>query len=114
MGNVNQVLYTKAYGTLTYSQDVYQEPVLTTTKYDIASVTKVLGTTAAVMQLVQDGKLKLADYVSKYIPQYDTSLKRNTTISNLLTHSAGLLYDYPGPLPSTVQEVYDYIYYCRP
>ncbi len=110
VGNINQVLYTKAYGSITYKQDIYQEPVLTTTRYDIASVTKVLGTTAAIMHLVEDGKIKLTDLVSKYIPQYDSNQKRNTTISNLLMHSAGLLYDYPGPLPSTVQEVYDYIY----
>ena len=52
VGNINQTLYTKAYGTLAYQHDVYQEPALTTTKYDIASVTKVLGTTAAIMSLV--------------------------------------------------------------
>lgn len=102
VGNLNQTLYTKAYGHLSYRYDMYQQPVHTTTKYDIASVTKVLGTTAAIMTLVQDNKLKLTDLVSKYIPDYDSNHKRETTIAHLLMHSSGLAYDYPGPLPETV------------
>ena len=68
VGNQKEILYTKAYGTLIYQQDIYEQPVLTSTRYDIASVTKVLGTTAAIMTLVQNNQLKLTDLVSKYIP----------------------------------------------
>ena len=73
-----------------------------------------MGTTAAIMTLVQNNQLKLTDLVSKYIPQYDSNQKRNTTITHLLMHSSGLLYDYPGPLPATVDDVYNYIYLCKP
>ena len=66
------------------------------------------------MQLVESGNLKVSDLVSKFIPEYDSNQKRNTTIGNLLMHSAGLLYDYPGPLPSTPEQVWEYIYFCRP
>jgi CubicO group peptidase (beta-lactamase class C family) len=66
------------------------------------------------MTLVQNNQLKVTDLVSKYIPEYDTNQKRNTTIANLLMHSSGLLYDYPGPLPATVDDVYNYIYLCKP
>ena len=71
------------------------------TKYDIASVTKVMATTLSIMNLVGSNSLKLTDLVSKWIPNYDTSKKANTTIANLLLHNSGLKYDYPGALPDT-------------
>ena len=52
--------------------------------------------------------------MSKYVEDYDTNKKGNTTIKNLLLHNAGLPYDYPGALPNTQQEVIDYIRYIKP
>lgn len=101
------------YGSLTYKQDLYTPPVTLETRYDLASLTKVVGTLAAVMHLYDDKLLGVNDLVSKYVPEYDNNLKRNTTIKNLLLHNAGLLPDYPGPLPSTPQEVMDFIYFCK-
>lgn len=48
--------------------------------------------------------LGIDDLVTKYLPQYGNG-KEMTTIKNLLLHNAGLLPDYPSPLPSTKEEV---------
>ena len=71
------------------------------TKYDVASVTKIMATTLAIMNLHSSQSIQLNDPVAKYFKDYDTNKKSNTTIANLLLHNAGLPYDYPGPLPKT-------------
>lgn len=60
------------------------------TLYDLASLTKVIGTTAAVMALYDDGKLRLEDYVSRYLPEFGGGLNDYVTVEHLLTHRAGL------------------------
>lgn len=76
-----------------------------TTKYDVASLTKVMASTLNVMNLASSNSIKLDDLVTKYIPNYDTNKKTNTTIANLMLHNSGLPYDYPFPLPRTTDEV---------
>ena len=73
-----------------------------------------MATTLAIMNLASSGALKVDDLVSKYIENYDTNKKGNTTIKNLLLHNAGLPFDYPGPLPETQQDVIDYIRFIKP
>jgi serine-type D-Ala-D-Ala carboxypeptidase len=63
--------------------------------FDIASLTKVVGTTTAIMLLVDRGLLKIEDPVGMYISAFDTPDKRNITIRHLLTHTAGLYEWYP-------------------
>jgi serine-type D-Ala-D-Ala carboxypeptidase len=63
--------------------------------FDIASLTKVIGTTTSVMLLVDRGLLKIDDPVYKYIKAFETSEKRKITIRHLLTHTAGLYEWYP-------------------
>lgn len=60
-----------------------------------------MATTLNVMNLVSSNTLKLDDLVSKWVPNYDTNKKTNTTIANLLLHNSGLPYDYPNALPRT-------------
>jgi CubicO group peptidase (beta-lactamase class C family) len=60
------------------------------TVYDLASLTKVVGTTTAVMLLVEDGKMRLDDRVSSYLPEFAGGGKEHVTIRHLLTHTAGL------------------------
>jgi CubicO group peptidase (beta-lactamase class C family) len=98
---------------LLYKQNLYEQPVTLDTKYDLASLTKVVGTLTAIMHLYDDRKLNITDPVSKFIPEYDNNMKRNTTIQNLLLHNAGLLPDYPGALPATKDEVMTWIYFCK-
>jgi CubicO group peptidase (beta-lactamase class C family) len=79
--------------------------VTDSTKYDIASLTKVMATTLNIMNLASSSSIKLDDLVTKYVPNYDVNKKTNTTIANLMLHNSGLQYDYPGSLPRTTDEV---------
>lgn len=60
------------------------------TVYDIASLTKVVGTTTAVMLLVEDGKLDLDAPVQRYLPEFTGGSKGQVTIRHLLAHTSGL------------------------
>jgi serine-type D-Ala-D-Ala carboxypeptidase len=63
--------------------------------FDIASLTKVIGTTTSVMLLVDNGLLNIDDPVSKYVKAFGTPDKKDITIRHLLTHTAGLYEWYP-------------------
>lgn len=60
------------------------------TVYDIASLSKVVGTTSAVMLLVENGKMSLDDPVQAYLPEFAGINKNRVTIRHLLTHTSGL------------------------
>ena len=60
------------------------------TLYDIASLTKVVGTTTAIMVLFDEGKLKLEDRVSQYLPAFSGGWRDSVTLRHLLTHRSGL------------------------
>ena len=59
------------------------------TLYDLASLTKAVATTTAVMLLVEDGKMRLDDPVSRWVPEFASGDKARVTIRQLLTHTAG-------------------------
>ncbi|QBD78917.1 class A beta-lactamase-related serine hydrolase [Ktedonosporobacter rubrisoli] len=70
-------------------------PVTTTTLYDLASLTKVVATTCAIMQLVERGVLRLSDRAIDYLPRLGSDpQKASITLEHLLTHTSGL----PGPM----------------
>jgi beta-glucosidase-like glycosyl hydrolase/CubicO group peptidase (beta-lactamase class C family) len=75
-----------AYGAETYARDA--RPVDTGTIFDIASLTKVVATTPAVMKLVDRGALTLDDTLGRFLPQA-AALNPRATIRHLLTHTAG-------------------------
>ncbi|MDX1617261.1 MAG: glycoside hydrolase family 3 N-terminal domain-containing protein [Balneolaceae bacterium] len=81
------IAWRKGYGYHTYDK---LKKVEAGDIYDLASLTKVVATTTAVMKLVDDGKISLDDRVSKYIPEFKTGDKRRVTIRNLLSHDSGL------------------------
>jgi CubicO group peptidase (beta-lactamase class C family) len=60
------------------------------TLYDLASLTKVLATTAAVMLMVEDGRMDLDAPVSRYLPEFTGGSKGRVTVRHLLTHASGL------------------------
>lgn len=60
------------------------------TVYDLASLTKVIGLTTAVLMLVDSGKLQLEAPVQRYVPAFQGAGKERVTIRHLLTHSSGL------------------------
>jgi CubicO group peptidase (beta-lactamase class C family) len=61
-----------------------------TTLYDLASVTKAVATTTAVLLLVEDGKIGLDDPVQRHLPAFEGELKERVTWRHLLTHTSGL------------------------
>ena len=60
------------------------------TVFDLASLTKVLATSTAVMQLYEEGKFRLNDPVAEYLPDFAANGKQDVTIRQLLTHYSGL------------------------
>ncbi|HVZ78577.1 MAG TPA: serine hydrolase [Gemmatimonadaceae bacterium] len=60
------------------------------TIYDLASLTKVIGTTTAIMVLYDEGKVGLDDPVSKFVPEFTGGGKENVTVRMLLEHRSGL------------------------
>ncbi len=58
--------------------------------YDLASLTKVVATTTAVMLLYEDGKLNLDAPVALYLPEFQGDGKQRVTVRHLLTHTSGL------------------------
>jgi CubicO group peptidase (beta-lactamase class C family) len=89
VGNRTQVQRTAAYGRLTWSADS-AAPSPDSTLYDLASLTKVVATTAAVMALVEDGRLGLDDRVRRWVPSFAGGAKDSVTVRMLLTHTGGL------------------------
>jgi serine-type D-Ala-D-Ala carboxypeptidase len=60
------------------------------TLWDMASLTKVVGMTSAMMQLTETGKVDLDAPVQRYIPEFRGPNKELVTVRHLLTHSSGL------------------------
>jgi serine-type D-Ala-D-Ala carboxypeptidase len=60
------------------------------TIYDLASLTKVMATAAAVLLLVDEGKMSLDDPVSRFLPAFSGGAKDRVTVRHLLTHTSGL------------------------
>ncbi len=60
------------------------------TIFDLASLTKMVATTTAVMILVEQGHIKLDDPVAKYLPEFGAHGKETITVKQLLTHTSGL------------------------
>lgn len=64
--------------------------VTDTSLYDLASLTKVIATTTAVMQLVEWGDLTLDTPIGAHLPEWAEGWKRDVTVRHLLTHRGGL------------------------
>ena len=79
----------------TLRQTPVPEPMTTRHLFDIASLTKVVGTTTALMLLADRGRLSVDDPVYRHVPAFDTPEKRAITIRHLLTHRSGMLDWYP-------------------
>jgi CubicO group peptidase (beta-lactamase class C family) len=60
------------------------------TLWDLASLTKVVGMTTAMMQLVAAGEVELDAPVQRYLPEFTGPYKERVTVRHLLTHSSGL------------------------
>jgi uncharacterized protein YbbC (DUF1343 family)/CubicO group peptidase (beta-lactamase class C family) len=88
VGHDGQVIYRKAVGER--ALEPRREAMTVDTIFDIASLTKVVATTTAVMQLVQQGQVRVNEPVAKYIPEFAENGKEEVTVRELLTHYSGL------------------------
>ncbi len=89
-----KIVFEKAYGT-TMKYDMgnlneKQDDVTTDTQYDIASCTKVIATTQAIMKLTFEDKIDIQEKVSTYIPEFAKNGKEDVTVEQLLLHTSGL------------------------
>jgi CubicO group peptidase (beta-lactamase class C family) len=91
IGHDGQVVYRKAFGNR--ALEPRRELMTIDTVFDLASLTKVVATTTAVMQLVERGKVRVNDPVGKYLPEFAQNGKDEITVRQLLTHYSGLAPD---------------------
>ena len=82
-----KIVSQKPYGYYTYEN---KERVTASSVYDLASLTKILSTTLAVMKLYDDQKISLNKKLSFYLPELKGTNKEKIIIKDLLTHQAGL------------------------
>lgn len=87
VGHNGEIVHRKAYGNRALIPS--REPMTADTIFDCASLTKVVATTTAVMMLVEEGKLRLGERLTKYLPDFAAG-KSPITIEQLLTHYSGL------------------------
>ena len=88
VGQAGAVVYRRAFGDR--QVDPVRRPMTEDTIFDLASLTKVVATSTAVMQLVEAGRLRLDDPVSRYWPAFTAHGKSRITVRDLLTHYSGL------------------------
>ncbi len=93
VGTADHVILKKCYGYHTYKKET-QDTLIDA--FDLASLTKVIGTTTAIMKLYEQNRLELSDYVVDYLPEFSgpnqlhTQIKKTITIEDLLAHRSGL------------------------
>src|SRR5579864_7203124 len=87
VGHDGKIVHRKAYGSRVLVPA--REPMTLDTVFDIASLTKVVATTPALMKLFEQGKLRINDPVTAYLPEFEGG-KSDITVRDLMTHFSGL------------------------
>jgi len=89
VGRKGAAVWQKGFGSLSWSElSGAVDPDRTI--YDVASLSKVIGTTTAVMVLYDEKKIDLDAPVFRYLPAFSGGLKDEVTVRELLTHRSGL------------------------
>lgn len=89
IGRRDTVLYARGFGHLSWTR-ASPRPSAADTRWDLASLTKVLATASAVMVLVDQGRVSLDAPVSRYLPRFTGSGRELITVRMLLDHTSGL------------------------
>src|ERR1039458_478416 len=92
VGHDGKVVYRQAYGQRALVPRA--EAMTADTIFDLASLTKVIATTSSLMKLFEQGRFRLNDKVTDYIPEFQGG-KTDITLRNLFTHFSGLAPDVP-------------------
>ena len=88
IGRYDNLIYLHSYGRLTYADS--SPAVDEHTRFDLASLTKVIATTTAAMMLEEQGRLDINRTVASYLPGFNAPDKQAITVRMLLTHRGGL------------------------
>lgn len=88
VGHQGRIAYRRAFGLRSVTPR--PQPMTSDTVFDVASLTKVVATTTAVMQLVEQSRLDLNRPAAAYWPEFGQNGKNRITIRQLLTHTSGL------------------------
>src|ERR1700681_2938186 len=91
VGHDGAVVYRKAYGAR--ALEPKRESMTVDTVFDLASLTKVIATTTAMMQLFEQGRVRMSDPVAKYLPEFAQNGKEDITVRQLMTHYSGVAPD---------------------
>ena len=91
VGHNSQIMYRKAYGSRSLVPT--RQPMMPDTIFDVASLTKVVATTPCLMKLFEEGKLRIDDPVTKYLPEF-LGGKSEITVRLLMTHFSGFQPDF--------------------
>jgi uncharacterized protein YbbC (DUF1343 family) len=102
VGHHGRIIYRKAFGSR--ALEPVREPMTVDTIFDLASLTKCIATTTSIMQLVEQGRVRLNDPVAAYLPEFAQNGKQDITIRELLTHYSGLAPDLDLQTPWTGRE----------
>ena len=88
IGRYDKLIYLHSYGRLTYADTA--PAVDEHTRFDLASLTKVIATTTAAMMLEEQGRLDINRTVASYLPAFNAPDKQAITVRMLITHRGGL------------------------
>ncbi|MBK8003287.1 MAG: beta-lactamase family protein [Gemmatimonadetes bacterium] len=89
VGNSRGILHARGFGHLTWNRRS-AAPTPDSTLWDLASLTKVMGTTAAVLRLVERGRVDIDQAVRTYLPAFSGGGRDEVTVRMLLNHTSGL------------------------
>ncbi len=96
IGHNGKIAFEQAYGNRKLAGEpglhgeTAAEPMTEDTIFDMASLSKVISTTTAILQLYEQGKLDLDAPVAKYLPAFAQNGKDKITVRELMTHYSGL------------------------
>jgi serine-type D-Ala-D-Ala carboxypeptidase len=91
IGQEHRIVYRRAFGWRAVRPT--PTPMTVDTIFDLASLTKVVATTTAVMQLAEQGSVRLDSPAAAYWPEFVSAGKSGITVRELLTHYSGLKAD---------------------
>lgn len=89
VGRRDTILYASGFGHVTWSPAA-RTPSVSDTRWDLASLTKVVATTSAVLVLVDQGRVALDAPVARYLPRFTGQGRERVTVRMLLDHTSGL------------------------
>ncbi|HEV8178232.1 MAG TPA: serine hydrolase domain-containing protein [Gemmatimonadales bacterium] len=113
IGRRDSVLYARGYGHFTWNPSS-AVPTPDSTLWDIASITKVMGTTSAAMRMVDTRRLSLDAPVRQYLPQFSGGPKDRVTVRMLLDHTSGLRSYVPFFKQARTREAAKALLYAEP